>query len=101
MRTPLSEGHRRPIVLVGSEAAGDVDAVKQSTTGRQLGECSRRRVAVRVDPERGALVQEEEIKDERLEHRNATPTTSRSVMPSSSGGRSIPSVAGFARLARD
>jgi hypothetical protein len=60
------------IVLVGGEAACDVDSVEQPLAGSYLRKCGRRRVSVRVDPEGGAVVQEEMIEHERLQNRDAT-----------------------------
>jgi len=47
----------RAVVLVSSEAACDMDAIEKPMTGRDLGECGRRRVAICVDPESGSVVE--------------------------------------------
>jgi hypothetical protein len=48
-----------------------VDSVEQPLTGRDLGECRRRRVSVCVDPKGGPVVEEEVVEYERLQDRNA------------------------------
>jgi hypothetical protein len=48
-----------------------VDSVEQPLTGRDLGECRRRRVTICVDPEGGPVVQEEMVEYERLQDRDA------------------------------
>jgi hypothetical protein len=58
-------------VLVGGEAARDVDPVEQPLTGGDPGERGCRRVAVGVDPEGRPVVQQQVIEHERLEHRDA------------------------------
>jgi hypothetical protein len=58
-------------VLVGGEAARDVDPVEQPLTGGDPSERGCRRVAVGVDPEGRPVVQQQVIEHERLEHRDA------------------------------
>jgi hypothetical protein len=48
-----------------------VDSIEEALARRETGESRRRRVAVGVDPERGALVQQQVIQDEGLEHGDA------------------------------
>jgi hypothetical protein len=58
------------VVLIGDEPARDVDPVKQPPTGGEL--CERgRRVAVDVRPDGRVVVDEQVIKDERLQDRHA------------------------------
>jgi hypothetical protein len=62
----------RSIVLVGSEAASDVNAVEQSSARRDPSERGGCRVAVCIDPERRAVIQQQVINDDRLQDGNPT-----------------------------
>ena len=54
----------RSIVLVGGEAASDVDAIEQSSTRRDPSERGGCRVTVRIDPDGGAALEQKVIEHE-------------------------------------